>query len=371
MSDKDVIIHARHEQMTERIFNSAELMLPARYVYILTNLCNLRCPFCFQYKHKSHAPMLKDDWLRLTGQLPDYARVTLTGGEPLVYKGFLEILDAITVKHDCNLITNGILLDEEWINQLLARPRLKVISISVDDVGNHNRLLKSEQWQHLTIMARILVEKRDALHSETLFDIKTVVLDENAGDLFDIYRFCVEELHCDSHAFQFLKGSTLQHADTMFDPDDIFLAPEPHIYERMDLILEQLEKVRRYAVVNGKRSYLHPPIGDLQSAEHLPDIRYINTRAFRPQDYLACRFPWSSVHINADGHLFPCLAVSMGNVRERSLADIIGGEAFVRFRKTISENGTVPACHRCGWLRPKPALSASAQGQSQAVAAGG
>ena len=33
---------------------------------------------------------------------------------------------------------------------------------------------------------------------------------------------CVEEL-CDTHAFQFLKGSPIQHSDIMFDFDKIFL----------------------------------------------------------------------------------------------------------------------------------------------------
>ena len=41
--------------------------------------------------------------------------------------------------------------------------------------------------------------------------------DENAKSLFDIHKYCVEDLKCDTHAFQFLKGSPIQHSDIMFD----------------------------------------------------------------------------------------------------------------------------------------------------------
>ena len=55
-------------------------------MYVLTNLCNLACDFCFQDRKKQKNAMTKDDWINLTNQLPEYARVTLTGGEPLVLR---------------------------------------------------------------------------------------------------------------------------------------------------------------------------------------------------------------------------------------------------------------------------------------------
>ena len=37
--------HDRHENLTEKIYNG-ELDLPHRYVFVLTNICNLRCRTC-------------------------------------------------------------------------------------------------------------------------------------------------------------------------------------------------------------------------------------------------------------------------------------------------------------------------------------
>jgi len=355
MSSSDVSIHKRHEQLTDTIYESSG-MLPSRYVYILTNLCNFSCPFCFQYRKKTKDPMTKEDWLKVTSQIPDYARVTLTGGEPLVYKGFTEILEGITENNDCNIITNGALLTEQWVDILLQHPRLKVISISIDDVGNKSRQLKPGMWENIVRNISKFREKRTRAGAETILDIKTIVLDENAEELFNIYKYCVEELRCDTHAFQFLKGSHLQHADTMYEFDEIYKIPEPSVYKNLEIIYRQLEKVREYATKNNQRSYLHPIVGKMQSSSSLPDINYLNEVEFNQSNYQACKFPWSSVHINADGHLFPCMAISMGNVKEQSLESIIQGETFKKFRKVIKEQGTVSGCHRCGWLRPNEKL---------------
>lgn len=330
-------------------------MLPARYVFILTNLCNLRCPFCFQYRRRTADPMVAEDWLSVVEQLPEYSRVTLTGGEPLVFKEFKAIFEAVTEKFDCNIISNGVLLTDEWIEEMLSRPRMRVLSVSVDDIGNHSRQMKPREWETMSNMVNRFVRARDEAGSSAVFDIKTVVLDENAGDLFDIYRYCVEELNCDTHAFQFLKGSPLQHADNMYEFDAIHQQPDPYIYKNFHVIEEQLGKVREYAGRHSKRAYLHPNIASLQSEEQLVDLSFLNEKQFDASRFQSCKFPWSSVHINADGHLFPCMAVSMGNVKQQSLAEIIEGPEFERFRNELRKQGLVPGCHRCGWLRPRQA----------------
>ena len=34
------------------------------------------------------------------------------------------------------------------------------------------------------------------------------------------------------------------------------------------------------------------------------------------------------------------------------IKEIIYGDEFMKFRKTMREEGTVEACNRCGWLQP-------------------
>ena len=78
----------------------------------------------------------------------------------------------------------------------------------------------------------------------------------------------------------------------------------------------------------------------------------LNNIELKREKFLPCAQPWSSVHINVEGTVFPCLAVSIGNIHEKNIKDIIFGEEFKKFRNVIRKKGTVEACNRCGWLQP-------------------
>ena len=65
--------------------------MPFRYVFVLTNLCNLRCSFCFQEKKFIKESLNLNEWQHIANQLPLNSHITLTGGEPLLFKGFKRI----------------------------------------------------------------------------------------------------------------------------------------------------------------------------------------------------------------------------------------------------------------------------------------
>ncbi|MDY6856468.1 MAG: radical SAM protein [Thermodesulfobacteriota bacterium] len=344
--------HNRHEEMALKAYETPG-MFPHRYVFILTNRCNLNCSFCFQKKRSDKKSMDADDWYTLLNQLPQYARVTMTGGEPLLYDSFIDVFTRVAEKFTCNIITNGILLNKNLIDYILSFKNFRVLSISIDNIGNTIRNVKKRDWDNLEEMMRYFVVKRDQLHPECILDVKTLILDENAKELFAIHQYCMEQLNCNSHSLQFTKGSPIQHADHMFTIDDIVKKSKAPVIKQFKTVKSELEKIRDYNVRSGKRAFLHPKIASLNSEERLPDIEYINNSEHVASCFQPCIFPWSSVHINSDGHLFPCLAVSMGNVKNTSLKDIISGEIATQFKNIIRSSGTIEGCNRCGWLRPR------------------
>ena len=48
--------------------------------------------------------MHTEDWLNLISQIPNNSRITLTGGEPLVFKDFIEIFSKSNEKSETNII---------------------------------------------------------------------------------------------------------------------------------------------------------------------------------------------------------------------------------------------------------------------------
>lgn len=329
--------------------------LPHRYCFILTNKCNLNCHFCFQERKGRAGSLTKDDWLNLCDQLPEYAHVTLTGGEPLVFKGFKEVFQKVTNKFTCNIITNGLLLNDELIDLFVTTPNFLVLSISIDDIGNLNRDVRPDHWEKMIVMVNKLKEKINEHKSNLIIDIKTVVLDTNSHELFDIYKYLREELNCDTHSFQILKGSPVQHADYTFNYETIYDDYKAHEYKNFDLILEQLDKVRLYNLDNKKISYTHPGFVNLNSKTSIIEQKntyLINKISHNPKEFKTCNSPWESVHVNVEGTIYPCLAVEMGNIKNNTLKDIFFGNKYNEFKDTISKCGTVGACNRCGYLIP-------------------
>lgn len=343
--------HLGHEVFTDKAYDNPSL-LPDRYVFIITNMCNLRCPFCFQKKEPRSDAMTTEDWLTFAAQLPDYARVTLTGGEPLIFPGFRKIFSFVATRFPCNIITNGIALNESVIDYILSFPNFKVLSLSIDTIGNIDRKVRPNQWAHVEKMIQYFITRRNKMESDALLDIKTIVLDENMGDLLNIHTYFLEKLKTDTHVFQLLKGSPIQHADYMFTFRDIVKKSHAPVYKKFDLFLKQLEKVRQYDLKHGRTTFIHPKICEISTHRPIPDIGYINNPYHVKEKFQPCKFPWSSMHINFEGTVFPCLAVSMGNVKREKLKDIWNEQNYTRFRDLIRKEGTIEACNRCGWIRP-------------------
>jgi len=345
-----------HEERTKFVDSmySGTLMMPRRYVFVLTNRCNLACNFCPQSKIKLTNAMTAADWISLLDQLPDYATVTITGGEPLLFPDFETVFTHIVERFPCNIITNGMLLNAEILKRLLKHNQLKVLSLSIDDIGNKCRGMLSGQWERLIENTKSLREVRASLESNVIFDVKTVVLDENAASLAEIHKFCMEVLKCDTHCFQFLKGSPFQHADSMIELGSV-LDPEQsrECYTSWDTICDQMERVRKYNQAAGRACYCHPKIFDLNAAHPInrQNSEIYNQEQLDINAFKHCKAPWESVHINADGMLFPCLSVGMGDVRQQSLESIIFSDKFGLFRSNLRSHGLFPACRRCGYLQ--------------------
>lgn len=333
-------------------------LLPRRYVLVLTNLCNLKCSFCFQERKKRADRMLTNDWINFINQIPPNSRITLTGGEPLVYKDFDHIFKISNEKNETNIITNGILLNKK-IDLMLDNKNFKVLGISIDEIKNKNRGFTDVQWDNLVQDVLKFAKLRDKKNLNTVIEIKTVILDENINHLFELHKFVVEKMACDTHSFQFLKGADIQHSDIMFDFKEVNKKYKAYRYLNFDKLIEQLNLIKDYNIKNNKKSFLHPNIISLNDGGNITkkDIEFLNNEDHDPVIYDTCYSPWSSVHINVDGNLFPCMAVTMGNVKKQKLHDIIFSDKFNLFKESIKKNKTLNGCNRCGWLKKKNQFS--------------
>ncbi len=85
-----------------------------------TNKCNLACKYCFANSEKMDVNPEKvcefvKHYIRNSNE--KYYNLLLTGGEPLLYKDLKKVVFELREQvHDIALLTNGILLSEEWLD---------------------------------------------------------------------------------------------------------------------------------------------------------------------------------------------------------------------------------------------------------------
>lgn len=123
---------------------------PGRYIrrahWSITGRCNYRCKHCYMSASEAKLGELDHDMvMSIVQQLADCGiqSVTLTGGEPLVRKDFLEIVDALLAAGICidAIYSNGKLVTDALLEQLERRGIYPEFNISYDGIdGWHDWL---------------------------------------------------------------------------------------------------------------------------------------------------------------------------------------------------------------------------------------
>ena len=93
--------------------------------------------------------MITEDWLKVINQIPKNSQITLTGGDPLMFKDFEIIFSKANKIAETNMITNGLLLTDQKIEKLVNEKNFKVLAVSIDTIGNVNRDVTKSQWEKL------------------------------------------------------------------------------------------------------------------------------------------------------------------------------------------------------------------------------
>ena len=142
--------------------------------------CNLSCSHCFASPLPRHRePLTLDELGGLFAELSSLGsfRLGLTGGEPLLRRELLQIIDRATAHglHPC-LTTNGLLLDERWAKELGAR-ELVWLNVSLDGASAAtNDAVRGKG----TFDA--VVEKLRVLGKHLRFTLAFTVMRHNAGE---------------------------------------------------------------------------------------------------------------------------------------------------------------------------------------------
>lgn len=156
--------------------------IPIIVNWAITGKCNLRCTHCYG----SYGTVQKDELpteqvLKIIDEAVSLGtrRITIEGGEPLVRKDIVQIIDYINKKGlECSLCTNGVLLDR-YISEIKNKVDLVIFSIDGKE-ENHNKVRGKDNFKK--VISAIELAKKNNLR--TL--IFSTLLDENIDDVDEL-----------------------------------------------------------------------------------------------------------------------------------------------------------------------------------------
>jgi len=329
--------------------------LPTSFVLTLTHKCNLACDMCTQYggmyKNNQIVDLPACEWERFIQRIAWIKpRITLFGGEPLIYPEIKEIFEVL-YKYQCSaeVVTNGYFL-EEFLEDIV-RCNIEIV-ISIDGVGEtHNAIRHSKKSFERIVGALEQIKRLRAKNISVRWSANFVLLPENLDTVPEFLAF-IHEYQPDRVSLQHLQFSSIQLNE---QTNNVWMHSLGVNFK------EQLQPKKQYdldEVYVDRLTYTlakaREDFGSRLNLSFFPDLSdndlylyYSEDRHFQLQRERICTKPWLSPTIQPNGDVLLCLDHPVGNITSDDFWKIWGGEQTNRFRRTLTMLEHFPICTRC------------------------
>lgn len=326
-----------------------------------TYLCNVRCSFCQLYQFVDDDSDLaklqrniltKREIIGIAAQTPPFGIVTFTGGEPFIRKDFMEILRESSRMRRTHVITNGTLMDEEKIREMVRLGCRSQFSFGLFLVGFsvhgpkeiHDGLVRRVGAFDKAIQSieTLIAERNRQGKRQPFVNFKLVITQDNVGYIADQYRLA-RELGTDYFNIM-IRQNNPEHRERLeghgaADGDERPAPPPPVDSE---LLRSQLTEVMRMAESGKPIARVTPsgmPIDEIVAY-------YNNGEGFDLRSY-DCPSLWSKAYVSAYGDVLSCPFNRLGNIREAPLSALWNNRRSREFRRRFLKKGTFPGCFGC------------------------
>lgn len=325
-------------------------LMPLRYFFELTYLCNLNCPYCYVGTDRKKDELTTQEWFKIIEQIPWYSFVTIVGGEPLIRKDFIQILERTAKKTfgKLNVVTNGILINDEIIDAFI-RTKMMLLSVSLDGYGENHDKNRGKEGIFDTVVGNL--ENLRAKSRKPMIDIKTIVLENNLNDLPKLYKLC-EDMKFDFLSISFLRNNDLKQNSILRETfGEEFYAKKYPIKQYFDMehfkeIYKEIESMKGHTQIRFSPKF--DGKNELEKIEKF--FAYPEDKPIK-EIYEPCLYPFSNMMINPQGDIYPCLSIKIGNVREKNLKEVFNEAKYCCFRKNLRHSEVFEACQMCCELK--------------------
>ncbi len=298
---------------------------PELVILDLLHRCNLSCNICEIRKDKPAGEFSLEEVKDIINQACSWPAkdFALSGGEPLLRDDIFEILDFVMKnKYHIGILSNGVLLSDDYIERLLPYLAGGYLSLSIsldsltpaihDDIRGVRGSFEKTSAAFKTL-AR-LKKKNPSIN----FNSISIVLNENLEELPALADF-LKSLDINSIQFQALLSNNLVMRDRKSD-SKYWIPPA-----RFDILDKTIDKLIGFKNKN-------PSL--VRNSEN--NLRLIKKyfRGTLGQDEVHCRYAEKTVLIANNGDLTTCFE-SYGNIRKDKLKKIYSSGNCMRARTRV------------------------------------
>lgn len=188
---------------------------PEFIILDITHRCNLKCNICEIRKDRPIEEFTTDEIKDLIVQTIEWGvkEFVLSGGEPFVRKDIFEILDFVKEKkYHIGILTNGILLNEEFIKRLSPYLISGVLSLSISldalTPEIHDDIRGARGCFERTFAGLKIISELKKKYSDINFNVISIILNENLEELLPLANL-LKSLNVNSIQFQPLLANNL------------------------------------------------------------------------------------------------------------------------------------------------------------------
>jgi MoaA/NifB/PqqE/SkfB family radical SAM enzyme len=164
---------------------------PELFYLKITENCNFQCKHCDIWKNKDTKDLNISEWTKIIANLKTLRKdfdVTLSGGEPLLYGNFWQLVETLQRnKVGINLNTNGSLITEEIADKIIENNFKKVeISLYSLSAELHNRLRNSDNAHQSAMQAIDYLQDKN---NNTKIVVAFLLTHDNIDETIDFVKY--------------------------------------------------------------------------------------------------------------------------------------------------------------------------------------
>lgn len=292
--------------------DKANSLRPEFLILDVTHRCNLKCNICEIRRDKLIYELRTDEIKNIISQAVEWKvkEFVLSGGEAFVRDDIFELLDFVKEKkYHAGILTNGILLNEKFIERLLPYLTSNTLSLCVSldaltpDI--HDDIRGAKGCFEKTVNGLRTISEFKKKHPEINFNVISIILNENLEELLPLAEF-LRSINVNSLQFQSLLSN--------------------------NLIMNQRSTKAKYWVPRERLSVLDNTIDDLinfkkenpwlvRNSENNLSLVKKYFRGFLAAGDVSCRYADKTMLIASNGNVTTCFDC-YGDIRQESLQEI-------------------------------------------------